>query len=186
MANRTREQRLNHQAQIAELYLQGRYQAEIAREIGISQQQVSYDLAILRRQWVERAAGATDTWFAEELARIDKLERTYWQAWERSTAGRETRATSQRGDTRSAQIRTEDAFGDPRFLSGVQWCIDRRCKLLRLDPPARIAPTNPEGDREYRPGEPELTDQQRLERLAELLERGRAGGSGPDSGDGGL
>lgn len=58
--------------------------------------------------------------------------------------------------------------------------------LMGLDQPVKVAPTSPEGDREYRPGEPEFTDEQRMERLAELLERGRAGGSGPDSGDGGL
>jgi len=23
--------------------------------------------------------------------------------------------------------------GDPRFLTGVQWCIERRCKILGID-----------------------------------------------------
>ncbi|MHC4984512.1 MAG: hypothetical protein ACYTF6_15275, partial [Planctomycetota bacterium] len=27
--------------------------------------------------------------------------------------------------------------GDPRFLAGVQWCIERRCKILGLDAPTK-------------------------------------------------
>ena len=31
--------------------------------------------------------------------------------------------------------------GDPRFLAGVQWCIDKRCKIMGLDAPQLVEVT---------------------------------------------
>ncbi len=68
----------------AELYLAGRNQYEIAEIIGVSQGTISNDLKAIRVMWRERAVIAFSERKAEELARLDKLEREYWQAWERS------------------------------------------------------------------------------------------------------
>ena len=34
---------------------------------------------------------------------------------------------------------TKDRFGDPRYLDKIAWCIDKRCKILGLDEPTRLA-----------------------------------------------
>lgn len=33
-------------------------------------------------------------------------------------------------------------MGDPRYLAGVQWCIEIRCKLLGIEAPKRVDVTS--------------------------------------------
>jgi predicted transcriptional regulator len=121
---------------ISELYLSGKSQAHIASELGLTQQMVSYDLSELRRSWTDRAVNALEAARAEELAKIDNLEREYWDAWQSSKKeGVETSVENTTGDkaiTKAGQ-RKKGRDGNPAFLQGVQWCIDRRCKLQGLD-----------------------------------------------------
>lgn len=141
MARRSLTQREHDLAITSEQYLRGKTQMDIAAALGITQQQVSQDIKELRRRW--REAGIRDINAAQEqeLAKIDNLEVEYWRAWERSCAAAvtETKRQSKRGeaDTKEQQIVTKDQIGDPRFLQGVQWCIERRCKILGFDAPVR-------------------------------------------------
>ena len=73
----------------------------------------------------------------------------------------------------------------PRVRSGDVLAIDRalklaerRAKLLGLDAPVKVAPTDPSGEKEYAG----LTDEQRAERIAQLLERARARRAGRPAG----
>ena len=45
--------------------------------------------------------------------------------------------------------RREGQSGNPSFLAGVQWCINKRCEILGLDAPKKIAPTDPSGQNEF-------------------------------------
>lgn len=81
---RTADEIARDRARVAEMYLAGRYQSEIAQELGLSQQQISYDLQAVRREWQASAVRNFDEAKAQELAKIDHLERTYWQAWQQS------------------------------------------------------------------------------------------------------
>lgn len=129
------------------LYLQGVSQMEIARQVGVNQATVSRDLTFLRKLWMTRSVEAIGQRKAEELARIDHLELTYWDAWERSRQdfestilervgmeGDEGKPGKRRGRETK---RKEQRVGDPAFLSGVMTCIDKRCKILGLDAPNR-------------------------------------------------
>ena len=123
---------------IGDLYLQGWLQAEIAEKVGLNQSTISRDLKALHKEWLESALNDYDQAKANELAKVDKLERTYWVAWERSCEDAETVQMvggSEKADkitkTRKGQV------GDPRFLQGVQWCIERRCKILGIDAPTK-------------------------------------------------
>jgi len=152
---------------ISSLYLSGKTQWEIHEQIGLSQAQVSRDLKALHGEWLKQATGNVAALKARELAKIDALERTYWAAWERSC--QEARRKSLRargtitksvtdadGTTRFVQetpaeqvLTTEDKVGDKRYLEGVQWCIERRCKILGVDAPLKVAPTDPTGDKSF-------------------------------------
>ena len=126
----------------ADLYLQGWLQAEIAKELGINQSTVSRDLKALHKQWLASSLMDINEAKARELAKVDRLEREYWQAWQESR-GQQESSTSETvegtgGQKRArVQVRQEDRAGDPRFLTGVQWCIERRCKILGMDAPLR-------------------------------------------------
>jgi hypothetical protein len=89
---------------------------------------------------------------ARELAKIDKLEREYYAGWRRSCEDEETTRQATKGKVvkrkdeegelvseRPAEVtRTRKGqAGDPRFLAGVERCIERRCKILGIDAPTR-------------------------------------------------
>jgi len=123
--------------QVAELYLQGHYQAEIAERFGVTQQTISHDLKRIHEAWMASAVGRYDEMMARELARIDHLERAYWLAWEDSKGTIQKTRTEKGPSGDRAMVAREESSGDPRFLAGVQWCIERRIKLLGLDAPVR-------------------------------------------------
>lgn len=143
MPRRKRNERERDLADIARLYLRGMGQYAIRDAVNegkpytITQSTVSKDLKELRKRWLDSSLRDFDNARAQELVKVDKLEAEYWQAWERSmkektqtTTGRET------GDKKTkdkASVRKEGRDGNPQFLQGVQWCIDKRCELLGLN-----------------------------------------------------
>lgn len=176
---RNKAQREYDLLRISELYLKGKWQTEIAEEIGVSQQQISLDIQELQKRWRESGLVNLDEAKQKELSRIDTLERTYWEAWERTleekTKTRTEQSTSGKGDkdagkTAKATIEKETLLGNPAYLSGVQWCISERCKILGIYAPAKVAPTNPEGDKPYDNG---ISDEQRITRIAAILNTAR-------------
>ena len=140
--NKTKVERENQIHEVAQRYLARQTLAEVADAIGISPQQVSYDLKVLRGRWAEAANSCFNERKAEELARIDRLENEYWDAWRGSLE--EFTSTTKQAETANgstqkqrATIKTEARNGDPRYLSGVQWCIQKRTEILGLDAPTK-------------------------------------------------
>jgi hypothetical protein len=106
---------------VAELYVQGYGQWQIARAIGVDQATVSRDLAALRADWLESTRANFDERMAHELARLAHLE---LQAWESFHLSREPIATGRKGPPPRARP------GDPRFLAIALQCITTRLRLL--------------------------------------------------------
>ena len=132
------------QRRIAELYLEGWLQADIAETLGISQSTVSNDLKALQKQWLASSLIDFDQAKAREIAKIDKLEWEYYQAWHRSCEDAETVIEKGKGKggeknptSVEKTVQRKGQAGDPRFLTGVQWCIERRCKILGIDAPVK-------------------------------------------------
>ena len=126
---------------IGDCYLKGWLQADIADELGISQATVSRDIKALQQAWLDSALVDFNEAKARELAKVDQLEREYWQAWARSCEDAETvtqKAVKTGEEERKEATKTaKGQAGDPRFLSGVQWCINKRCEILGIDAPQR-------------------------------------------------
>ena len=139
------------------LYLRGLTQAEIAQQLNVSRQQIGYDLKALQRRWQDSSLADFNAKKAAELAKMDELERTYWEAWERSCQAREitTQERTQGGkspapDSRlKAGVRKEPRDGNPEFLRGVERCIEMRCKIIGAFAAVKIAPTTPDGQEEW-------------------------------------
>lgn len=167
---RTTIQRERDLLQVAEMYLRAETQEAIAVAIsenypsfGITRQQIGYDIKKLIKRWLKSQLINIDEAKARELAKVDRLEREYWDAWERSKEDKETvtkekieRVAAQPEDDKAGraddkagrakvQMRSEGQVGNPAFLSGLQWCIERRCKLLGLDAPQKQEISGPEG-----------------------------------------
>ena len=136
-------------------------QYEIADQIGVSREQIKYDLATIRAEWAASRTLNMDEAKAAELARIDHLERTYWQAYDRSLTekvdtrqeqttwtetellsdgekkrGRKPKVTEHK-TTKGVVDRTQ-LLGNMQALQGVQWCISERCRILGLYAPSNL------------------------------------------------
>lgn len=126
---------------VADLYLHGKTQWEIAAEFGVNQSVISRDLKALLSEWLKASLVDIDELKARELMKIDHLELEYITAWDRSK-GRKEITSTERTDAGNVQkgkaiIKHEERDGNPAFLQGIQWCIDKRCKLLGLDAPTQ-------------------------------------------------
>lgn len=149
-AKRSKLQREQDLVLEAEMYLQGKTLLEIGQRVGVSYVQVHKDLNEVRRRWRETSVRDFDAIRDEQLAKLDKLEATYWDGWARSIAVKKKESSERRTGTgesgrpveiNKAQIVREERVGDPRFLDGVQRVIERRCKLMGLDAPEKIEHT---------------------------------------------
>jgi predicted XRE-type DNA-binding protein len=149
---RTPFQREEDLVQITRLYLQGRTQRDIAEVVGVSQGQVNHDLKLIQQRWRESSIMDMNEAKQRELARMDILEREYWAAWEQSKNERTRARQESDGKSRDgkpnvvrATMEREQRDGNPAFLAGVMSCIERRCKLLGLDAPAKAELTGKDG-----------------------------------------
>jgi hypothetical protein len=144
-------------ARVAELFLAGRTQYEIAEEVKVTQTTVSRDLSAIREDWMARASSDFAERRAEELAKIDRLELEYLDGWQRSKQIREKTHTRKKSrpsgrttvngapimeESLEAGVAKEQDVGDPRYLEGVRWCISERCRIIGLYAPKNIDMTS--------------------------------------------
>ena len=154
--------------EITDLYLMGWTQERItdrinqdqSRDYILSRQQIGYDLKKIQQAWQDSTLMNIDEAKRIELAKVDHLEREYWDAWERSCENAETTSKKTKGAVKQYQDETgrfvkeqpaevnqtsKGQAGDPRFLTGVQWCIERRCKIIGIDAPLKQEHSGPDG-----------------------------------------
>jgi hypothetical protein len=126
--------------QVANLYLQGWPQAEIAEHLQIAQSTVSNDLKRIHAEWRSSTIRDFDMLQAIELQKLDRLEREAWAAWERSQKPSQQARIKGANSEQNADRLVKNQVGDPRFLEQVHKCISARRALLGLDAPTRIEP----------------------------------------------
>lgn len=144
---------------ISDMYCRGARQADIATAIGMSAARVKQEIRHLQDRWVESQLENINTYKTEQLAKIDNLEREYWDAWTRSIGTKQESKTNKKTgvaetglqcDLTLAEIKRFEEAGDKKFLDGVQWCIEMRCKILGMFAPTKVAPTDPTGEEPYK------------------------------------
>jgi len=142
--NRPKFQRESDLLKVSEMYLHGKTQPEIAEIIGVSQPTISKDLKELRKRWLEKSVQKIDARKAEELAKVDQLERVYWGGWKKSNEYQSIKKKVNGKDvTVLIPVDSSHPFGAKGFLDSIQWCINKRCQILGVDAPQKIA--GPEG-----------------------------------------
>ena len=164
---------------VAELYLQGWVQTAIAKQLGVTQPTVSADLKAIRQEWKESRIRDFDTLKAQELERLDKIERTAWEAWEQSREPEITTKASKVDGQSRAERTTKHTHGNVNFLNTVIRCVDKRCDLLGLDAPFKVTQTDVDGN--------DLTAEQgraEFDRIVALL-RQRSGETAANNGHAG-
>ncbi len=156
---------------ITQLYLKGYSFRKIAElcesETGrsISHVTVRSDVKAILENFREERNELIEYNLTIELERINILELEYWQGWEKSKSDRKKKSVKSKvkeltnfpkADKKNAPNRVvtplEETIeyndtemvnmGDPRYLSGVQWCIEIRCKLLGIEAPKKVDVTS--------------------------------------------
>lgn len=181
---RTKDQRQKDLVTIAKMYLQGYSQWAIAKELGLSQNVIWRDLQEIRKCWKEKYTSTYEQLREEQLAKTALVEYEAWEAWHKSkTIKKKTVRKLQvlqpqeevvpgvvtqpeLGQTEEI-ITEEEPVGDPRFLEMVNRCIERRCRILGIEAPLKISPTDPTG--RY-PHGPVLRDIDRIRALESFIE----------------
>jgi hypothetical protein len=98
MARNTNPCRIDaRRRQVADLYLMGYKQADIAHNLGANQATISRDLAALREQWAQANVQDLTARTNEEVARIDRLAIEAWEAFKRSRQAQEKTRTERTG-----------------------------------------------------------------------------------------
>jgi hypothetical protein len=146
---RTPEQRERDLERTADMYCRGFKHSDIAREIGVSRTQIVYDLKEIRSNWLTSQVRDFNEAKEEELKKLDALEQEAWDAWRRSQTERTRTVTEKTEGDSSGRIKAqqtkETGYGDPRFLTVVQSCIDKRCKILGVEAPKSVELTGKDG-----------------------------------------
>jgi len=131
--------------EIETLSLQGKTLHQIAKTISadrdydLSPQQIQYDMKKLKAIWEKESAAEISIEKGKALAEIRILQREYWVAWKDSCKDAETiRQEAADKEVQKVVKTAKGQSGDPRFLAGIQWCINKRCQILGLDAPKKI------------------------------------------------
>jgi hypothetical protein len=154
MTARTKNQRKRDERLISQMYLKGELQADIDESLGLSQATISRALTALQADWRASALIDINEAKARELAKIDTLELEYWTAWKRSQEDAESEITKMQGNPpkpneanplpakMETQKKREGQSGNPAFLRGIEWCINKRCEILGVNAPVKQEITN--------------------------------------------
>jgi hypothetical protein len=133
---------LDRRRRVVALYLQGKSQAEIARELGVAISTVCKDLHAIQAEWRESTLTDFNAARAKELAAIDALERVHWEAWNQSRGDVEVMTartgTNNHGPYDERQLRTHKSAGNPAHLAGVHACIEKRSKIMGFYAPEKL------------------------------------------------
>lgn len=144
--SRTPAERDAELPRIRRMYIRGLDHQEMECQLKLSRTQVNEYLQEVRHGWVEHQSAETQHQRALALAKIDYLEATAWEAWDRSCAGAESYKTVNDGTKKRVERNVKDKIGLPKFLDQVAWCITKRSLLLGLVPSEKAGATKRHAD----------------------------------------
>lgn len=162
MSKRTREQIENDMVFESELFLKGYSYREIAQRLNehnkkfgldyqMSHAGVFKDMQRAMVQWKKERFDNIDEYIQQDLKKLDRMEQTAWEAWEKSCTGKERVKSrdSKKPNKKDAEVNDPDYYGytetsnetssgNPRFLDILLNIQQRRAKLLGYDAPVKV------------------------------------------------
>lgn len=133
-------------------YLEGATQCQIADELGVTQPTIHADIKAIHAGWEASAILDWDKLKTKELEGIDHQMEVLWAAWVRSCEVEEVKTHSTKRELRkttegkgkdkkvvgeemvpveqSAQLKTRQLIGDPRYMAEITKLRELRCRIL--------------------------------------------------------
>lgn len=144
--------RMERRRKASILYMEGKTQWEIAVALSTTQKTISEDLATVRKQWLESSVMNFNERKAEELAKLDNLERLAMEGWLRSCEDAEIKKSSRelvrvpilntakkptgRFKLVPSKVHQDKVVkgqaGDPRFIQEARECIKLRMQVFGM------------------------------------------------------
>lgn len=160
-AVRNLQERERDLVRVSELWLEGRTHAQIAEVLEaeggerLSLPMIGKMTRIILERWQRSYLANVQAAMLVQLAKIDKVEGEYWDAWERSKRvlesevveedidreGAETKSGYRKGTAKDSDLYVKErrrmvvktaGYGDDRYLKGIERCIAQRCKILGI------------------------------------------------------
>ncbi len=126
-------QRLAHRRLIARWLFEGeRTAAEMAEELGVSVQQVNYDVAKLKEQWRRETVADMEARKDRMLAELMLLRRQYQKGWAKSLKDKERKTTGVGKFGPLDMLEVEGQVGDAKFLDGYLKTLAEEARLFGL------------------------------------------------------
>lgn len=157
---RTPHQREKDLAELSRLDTEGLSQKELAAHFKVSERQIRFDLETLDERFREEQVANVARRKRRRHNELEKAKRLALEAFERSRQDAETLhaettkgRTTKTGDPLPDLVRTTKTMrgqaGDAALLEKYLKAVAEQIDLWGDAAPTKIAPTNPEGDREY-------------------------------------
>lgn len=157
-AKRSLGERERDLVDIAKMHLENKPLHEINafinsnRPYTLSINQIRLDVKAIHQRWRDSYLADFDELKSKELARIDKLEMAYWEAWETSKKkktidelerieeaiekeGKKIGSVSARTKMKK---REEMRDGAAVYLEGIRWCIEERARIYGFHAPSTV------------------------------------------------
>jgi len=127
-------------------------QKQFPKERGyqLSYHQIYTDMRKVLDGWEADRKKLLDKHKALEIAKINRLETVYWDAWERSKDPTTKTIVKKGGQPKGMkdkkaivtdyvthETHTTESVGSSKWLTGIQWCIQMRCKIMGLGTDAK-------------------------------------------------
>lgn len=140
---------------VAQFYLRGIPQHEIAELLNTPQTVVRTDIQLIHRAWRLSRNEEVSQLKWREIRKIDNLELHAWQSYELSKQIKIVKSTRIKGlvqvnrgtddaprwvhESPAERGQTEETsvVGDIQWMKIIMWCIAKRCEILGLDAPIK-------------------------------------------------
>jgi len=160
---RTPTEREEALAEVAKWDRRGYSVRAIAAKMGVSHVQVVYDLKIVKQRYRDTVLEERAALVAQKIEQLREVRQEAWNAWEASKEncerqvkekisesldahGNPTAETLQR---MKAVITTEGRLPSNEYLTTILRTFEEEADLQGLYAPTKIAPTTPDGTKEY-------------------------------------
>lgn len=177
---RTRQQRLADRAKMVKLIRKGYSQKRIAEELGICQQQVSYDWKIVQNELKDNVSKDHRAIVAAKLSELEEIKQEAWKAYEKSKDPAKKRVVEEKEVPTEQGILTllkktrtmEGRDGDATHLGVVLSAIRQEREILGLDPAKKVDMTSVSAEVDWDElAKPEATTDPVEAKVKELEER---------------
>lgn len=180
-ANNTKrkDERAMLRAEIASLMARGYGVRAIAREKNLTPANAQHYVNAIRAEIAaeyQRSITSLTELAGAHLAELDEVTREAWSAWEKSKKPARVyveRTETGEKDKTVIERRREQRLPDARYLQAILTAQAQAAKIAGVNAPEKVAPTSPDGKREYQG----LTDDERASRINTLLDRARERGA---------